>query len=305
MLNYKLSLGLEESFKISRSPIVFASANFTTKILGFCTGDSGIVLINVGRKDKIPQTSSIQMDIEYINKFIWLNNYEFVAGGSGGSLKYFSIMNLNEETFEIHTSGISTMKKNETLIFTGSSDGTIAAWDKRNKEVAIHIPHIYKAKPQPIKDLDIDQNYLYSSSIYNGRIWSWDLRSPKKCIGKIETKKCQNYLYFHDGCLYSSNSEGVMRISRTLELNEFFLTLKEPQQYTTTIVKHANRFNSLIFNSVDSIYVKSTSQNDPVYFNKFKENGITGFELFGSDEIITYRSDGVLSIHKIKIEIDN
>lgn len=297
-IKYKINLIEEENIKISRSPIVNASLNQITNILGFCTGSSEVVLTNIISKEKQFVTSTIQIGIEYINKILWLNSYQFVVGGSGGLFKIFSIMNLKEDSFEIHTSGITTMKRTDESILTGSSDGTISIFDTRTQTCNIKLSHTVKSKLQPIKDLSTENNYLYSSTIFNGRVWLWDIRAPKKPVNIKENRKCQNTLNYFDGSLYALNSENLMRVSSTLELNEILFTFNNQEEHTNGMIKYFERFDSLFFSSKGTLSLMNNS------FYHFDIPGISGFEFFRNEKILSYGTEGKISILKMDKEIN-
>lgn len=294
MIYSKICLTTEQELKPLQCPITSASINVVTNIIGICTNDSSIILSNISNTTS--HSSSVQLSIEHISNFLWLNNYEFLVSGTGGDLVSYSIMNLAEESFNLHTSGITAMKKKDFTIFTGSSDGSISTWDSRSKLKNYTFQHNIKGKIQPIKSLDTsDDNYLYSSTVYKGMVWLWDIRAIKKPIKVIETNKVQNYLHWTDRCIFSSNSAGILRISHTLQLTEQMHSLENVGK-----IKYSKRFESLLFSDKANIYLKSIERDGD--FTCKEEKGILGFELFDSNRILQYFSSGKVSISKIELK---
>ncbi|ELA40751.1 uncharacterized protein VICG_02213, partial [Vittaforma corneae ATCC 50505] len=209
-MDCKIALAQDASSSLLEGPIADVSFNLSTGVLAAACSDSTIVLTNTESEHR---RSTVRMSMDSISRIEWISHYEFVAAGSDGCLHYYSIMDMRSERFPVHSCSIAAMKRRSDFLFTGSAEGNVGVWDFRKKKTAVDIQHSVRNKNQPIKDIEVHGNYLYSSTIYQGRVWMWDLRNTSRKLCSIETRYCQNCLAFVHGNLYSVSDCGVLKTS--------------------------------------------------------------------------------------------
>lgn len=293
-----------KKLKMANVPIMDASYNESTMVVGACTADGRVVLASLSDhcigEEPFPQVSTVQIGIDSISRFAWTSNCEFVIVGSDQYLHYFSIMDLRSSAFQIHTGSIATLRRKGILVYTGSADGCVGIWDIRSENVVGMIAHSCRSKPQPIKDIEIYSNYLYSSSIYKGRVWVWDLRNTSKCLSMIETQCCQNSLKFFRGNLYSANDLGVLRISQCLKFNELLYRENTDQPCPQSRIDYSERLGAAVWSRDNSIRLISLGEEDEEPCStsclSLCMPGTNGFELCSSGRMLVFNCNGEVTL---------
>lgn len=296
MLKYKVGCEEIEAIRISNSPITDLSLNRHTGVLAAACSDSSIFLTNLLSRSKSPPVSTVQMNLDSISSVEWLSQYEFVVGGSDYFIHYFSIMNLRSELFQFHAGNIVAMKKWGQFLYTGSSDGNACLWDIREESVIKTISHTVKSKKQPIKDIDTHGNYLFSTTLYQGKIWVWDLRNTKKSLNCVNTGKCQNCIEYIGGNLYTASEAGVLKSSPTLDISEMFYQNNEEETFTRNRILFNERYNSIIWTERDKLLFSGVEgESSPA---KKDIGGVYAIENSNNDEILVSKDNGEVSLLK-------
>lgn len=292
------ALSHKKTFKWTNTMITDISMNEKTGVLAATTEDSRILLSNIpGSMDKDTLSlSTIQINQDNIKRIEWIGYYDFVTSGNNGSLNTFSMMNFHSEMYFVQKGNIVTMKKYGDFIYTGSSEGTVNLWDFKGKTSIMSLDHIYKGRKQPIKDLEVFGCFLFSSTLYKGRVWAWDLRNPSTPLEITETDQSQNGLGFAEGNLYGVGRRGLLKMSQKLNVMEYVYKNVDQQEYTRNEVIFNERHRSLVFNDKDEI--KMINLNDQSSAT-VECKGILGIEKLGTDELIGYKENGTISIFTI------
>lgn len=299
-------LSHKKSYKLTNTMITDISMNEKTGVLAATTEDSRIILSNIkGSMDKdVLPISTVQINQDNIKRIEWIGYYEFATTGNNGSLNTFSMMNFSSEMYFIQKGNIATMKKYGDFIYTGSSDGTVNLWDFKDKSSIMSLDHVFKGRKQPIKDLEVYGSFLFSSTLYKGRIWAWDLRNPSLPLEITETDQSQNGLGFIEGNLYGCGRRGLLKISQQLNMMEYVYRNVDQQEYTINEIIFNERHRSIVFNDKDQIKMvcldEDLKREDQNLLNSSVEcKGILGIERFETDELIGYNENGSISIFSI------
>lgn len=299
MKNLKINLQKNQPVNILDSEITHISYNKNTNVLAIASSDSRIILKNAGLLNK---TSMVLLSINSISKIEWIGHYEFIVAGSDNHLYHYSIMDLKNEKFKIYNENIITMKKRENLILTGSAGGNLGIWDYRTKEVILTIPHLYRNKIQPIKDVEANENFLYSTTIYQGRIWLWDIRNTSKKLGLLETKNHQTNLKIIENNLYSASDFGILKISPSLLNHEFLFKKINSQENAKYCISYNERYNNLFWTDKNTLYYTDLGFDEPVC-KSIPVDGICGISEYKSDEFIVYTKNGDISTFNISYKV--
>lgn len=306
MADFKVSLAQGESSSVYDGPIADVSFNPDTGVLAVVCSDSRIILTNTESEHR---RSTVRMDVDFISKVEWISHYEFVAAGSGGGLHYYSIMDMRSGCFPAHSCSVAAMKREGNLLFTGSVEGNVGAWDFRKKETVASIQHSVRNRSQPIKAVEVHGNYLYSSTIYQGRIWAWDLRNTSRKLSSIETKHCQNCLRFANGNLYSISDSGVLKLSSPLSSYEFLYRKANSQTNTKSCAVFNQRYSSLIWTDRDAIYhTRLDGEPDDgcnaIEVGEFEMKDVVGIVQYKSDQMFAFTESGVVSRLGVLYELE-
>lgn len=297
MLEYKIKLLDLESHKISSDDIADISLNQFTGVLAAACVDSRVILTNISKHTRNPLVSTVQLNLDHINKIEWLNHYDFVVVGADEFLHYFSVMNLRSELFHIHHASIVAMKKRGDYLCTGSADGTVCLWDFREEREIKSIIHAIRAKRQPIKDLDMIGNYIFTSTLYNGKVWVWDLRNTSKHLNSISTNSSVNSVQAVDGNIYTASDYGVLKLSQTLEMQETIYKNENQESFSKHNILFNERYDSLLFTFKDRIFV--TSLGIPESTEKHEMRDVLGLDRYETDKVIAFKRNGVVSVHEL------
>lgn len=287
----------DTDIKISDDPVYDASLNTKTDVLGICTEESRVLLLNINKPDTSQELPSVQFNMDSITKIVWMNNYEIAIVGSCEFLKIFSIMNLSEDSFQIHTGSISTLKRYDGLLYSGSSDARVNVFDPYNKSRVLSLEHTFNRKKHPIVDITINDRYLYSSTPYDGLIWVWDLRNPNRKLNVLKTGFCQQSLVHADGNIYSISDAGLLKISEDLKQSEFVWKNTGSDSYNKGRVNYLERYESAIWTSKDSVHINSSYGT--VYGYKYEYKGILGFEVIDTNKFLSFYRSGKIAITEI------
>lgn len=297
--------------KLTNGPITDGSYNESTKVVSACTTDGRVILASL-RDDCAgegvpPQVSTVQILIDSISKLVWTSSYEFVVVGSDQSLHCFSIMDLRSDVFQMHTGSIAALRKKDNLLYTGSADGNVGIWDLNSESIVGMIGHVHRSKLQPIKDLEVHSNYLYSSSIYKGRVWAWDLRNTKRCLNSVETQCCQNSLKFCQENLFCSGDTGVLRMSQCLRFSESLHRECAEQACPQSHIDYLERLRAIIWSRSNGMELKvlplldNDEERPCVPKCVLDMPGINGFELCGSDKVMVFNCSGEVVLERLEV----
>jgi len=305
MLEFKLILSEDPPVGLLNCPIKDMSFNPYTGVLAAASSDSRVVLMNTESEN---QRSIVNIDVGLINRMVWTGHYDLVAAGSDGCLHHYSMMGMVGESFSIHNSSIATMRKRGNFIFTGAADGNVAVWDFRRHEVVANIEHRIRNRVQPIKSIDAYGNYLYTSTIYQGKVWIWDLRNTSKKLGDTGTGDCQNTIEYIKGNLYSTNGTGVLRISASLSNYEFLYRKPSTQACTWNSLVYNERYRSIIWADKETVYISRIDDEVEgregfLSTNKWDMKGIGGIEKFKSDKVFIFKNNGTMSTMNIAYDL--
>ncbi|KAM0679469.1 Nucleoporin Nup43 [Glugoides intestinalis] len=294
MEEYKIKLMDIETRKIASDNIVDISLNHMTGVLAAACADSRVILTNISKDIENPVASTVQLNLDHINKVEWLNHYDFVVVGTDEYLHYFSVMNLRSVLFHIHLASIVAMKKRGEYLCTGSADGTVCLWDFREEKEIQSINHVIRSKKQPIKDLDMSGNYIFTSTLYKGKVWVWDLRNTSKHLNIISSKSCVNWVELVDGNVYTASDAGVIKLSQTLEMQEFVYKNENQQPFTKHSILFNERYNSLLFTFKDNIFTSKLGVPNKIEKQEVKD--ILGLERYETDKAVVFRRNGIIRI---------
>lgn len=286
-----------KKIQLSNSSITGISYNRNTSIICASAHDGGLILADLDSKDD--NYSQILTPLDTIYKIKWLNNYEFIIAGNERFINHFSLMNLKNISYEIKSGYITSLENSNEIIYTGSSDGKIGIWDIRKKTMTSELIHKKLTKPQPIRDFKVMNYTLYSSTLFKGRIWMWDLRNIKKPVNLIETETCQNSLLISKRNLFSACDYGILRTSLNLNISEYFYKERNIELYPQTNIQYMACFDSFFWNRKNIIRCKSNTQEITIEIPD-----LNGFELVDDDKLIVYSKSGSIALNKIFEKID-
>lgn len=292
MIEKALSAKILKEIKITDFPITDISYNYNTSIMCAATYDGRLLLsaLDVGDQNY----SQILTPLESISKVKWLNSYEFIIVGNERFLHHFSIMNLKNVSFEIHNSSITSLEKHNDIIYTGSTDGKIIVWDINQKAISEEMIHKVRGKEQPIKDFKVKDNYLYSSTIYKGRMWVWDLRQASRPVYQTETENCQNSLVLCRDNVFSINDQGILKTSLNLQFVEYFHKEPKVSLFPPAKIVYSEYFDSFLWNRKDSLNIKSEHQ-----LLSIKVPDMGGFEPIDTNRVLVYTNTGLIFVNEI------
>lgn len=285
MIKKVLSTKQIKTLKFSEFPITDISYNPNTSIMCASTHDGCLVLSALDTETE--NCSQVLTPLESISKVKWRNNYEFIVVGNARFLHHFSIMNLKDVSFELHSGYITALELEKDIAYTGSSDGRLVVWDLKNKGVENEITHKIKGKGQPIKDIKIFGNYLYSTTLFKGRMWAWDLRNFKKPINMIETENCQNSIVLSKENLFSVCDQGILKTSLDLSKSEYFYKEPDTDLFPKSKIQYSDSFDSFFWNKRKKIQSKGDN-----YEISIEAPFLEGFELIDYNRILIYNNLG-------------
>lgn len=307
MIEYTLSLYEHSPISLLDSPIKDMAFNMYTRVLAVASSDSRVVLTNTESES---QRSIVDIDVGSINRLAWTSHYDLLAAGSDGCLHHYSMMGMVGESFQVHNSSIAAMKRKGNFIFTGAADGNVCVWDYRRHEMAINIPHKIRNRPQPVKSLAAHGNFIYTSTIYHGKVWMWDLRNTSKRLAEVGTGDCQNNIEFINGNLYAINGAGIVRISASLSEFEFLYTKPWAQACSRGGLIYNERYKRIIWTDKEMVYMsKIENCDDGTKMNsntmKWDIKNIGGVEKYKDDQVFLFKNNGAMSTLEISYVLDN
>lgn len=104
---------------------------------------------------------------------------------------------------------------------------------------------------------------LYSTTIYRGREWLWDLRNTSKKLGLIEARSLRNSIKLLWDNLYSVGDSGFLTISPTLMNYEILPKKAINQTNAKSSVVFSKWINGLVWCVKEPVYYTEIDLNEP------------------------------------------
>lgn len=279
--------------KISALGIAAAEYNATTDIVGACTEGNAVVLMHVRSlsADCAATASVVSLPGEQLRRFAWLNNHEFVTAGVGDSSSIFNIVSLTSTPLPSNGSSIYVLKKADSVIFSGQLDGWMHLYDTRCREEVGCVPHSIRRAAQPLSDIEVAGNYVYTATMLHGLLWQWDCRHLGRRLGLLETGRRPSSLKMAGHNLLVLNDAAVLRVSASLTLCERVCKDPNGEAWPQSSLDRRPSDGLLVWNRRDRLCLANGQRAA-----SYAVPGLSGFEVISNAEVLLYTKDGSMSI---------
>lgn len=218
------------SSRISDSQPTTSAFNSTTRVLCTCTAYGTAVLLHTASiGHPTPSTSSIRLSNQQITQTKWLNNHEFVAGGSSEPLILFNIITQKRIASFSPSGGVSSICVDGETVYAGRSDGIVSAYDvrcpHRIRQTAslVHSPSVHSPL-SPVCSIESHGLSIYTALPLSRQLFLWDKRNLAKSLNTAHTVEPPSTIRMVEGALFSSEQMRLLRYSASLCLSELLST---------------------------------------------------------------------------------
>jgi WD40 repeat protein len=308
----KFTFETSQTFRISNEPITAIAYNAKNDVLATCTEDGRVLLAKLENIYDQKNTSSVQLSDQRINRVLWLKDSQFLLATQDGHIHIFDILRLENTRNLLHSSSIYNVEFQDNTIYTASLDGNIGIFDSRIGKQVATIEHLIRKAVQPVKDLQIREQYLYSTTAHRGILWLWDIRNVQKphtlskgdcshrrsaeCknINKVATDKFISSIKMINSNIYCLGSGSISKFSESLNLSEIICKFESDSFYNFGKIDFLERFGSKIYSTRDSIHLEDKLSR--------KVQNLSGFEIIDSDQLLLFTSDGNIILEQVCIK---